>query len=102
MKEVSCTTKSNNVVIDGLENKPVIIDFGKTCKIVKAGLSKPKVNIEKSMNKFPNIAPEIHRGETGASNGNFRQNICSEDYLRSRIFGAFVVKFLNFLLACLS
>ena len=29
--------------------------------------------------------------------GNFRENICSEDDLRSRIFGAFVVKFL----ACL-
>ena len=34
---------------------------------------------------------------TGAPNGNFRKNICSEDDLRSRIFGAFVVKFL----ACL-
>ena len=34
---------------------------------------------------------------TGAPNHNFRENICSEDDLRSRIFGAFVVKFL----ACL-
>ena len=34
---------------------------------------------------------------TGAPNGNFRENICSEDDLRSRIFGAFIVKFL----ACL-
>ena len=34
---------------------------------------------------------------SGAPNGNFRENICSEDNLRSRIFGAFVVK----LLACL-
>ena len=33
----------------------------------------------------------------GAPNGNFRENICSEDDLRPRIFGAFVVKFL----ACL-
>ena len=33
----------------------------------------------------------------GALNGNFRENICSEDDLRFRIFGAFVVKFL----ACL-
>ena len=33
----------------------------------------------------------------GAPNGNFQENICSEDDLRSRIFGAFVVKFL----ACL-
>ena len=37
------------------------------------------------------------RGYSGAPNGNFRENICSEDDLRSRIFGAFVVKFL----ACL-
>ena len=27
----------------------------------------------------------------------FSENICSEDYLRSRIFGTFVVKFLVFL-----
>ena len=31
---------------------------------------------------------------SGAPNGNFRENISSEDDLRSRIFGAFVVKFL--------
>ena len=37
------------------------------------------------------------RFKTGAPNGNFQENICSEDDLRSRIFGAFVVKFL----ACL-
>ena len=35
--------------------------------------------------------------ETGAANDNFRKNICSEDDLRSRIFGTFVVKFLAFL-----
>ena len=35
--------------------------------------------------------------ESGAPNDNFRKNICSEDDLRSRIFGTFVVKFL----ACL-
>ena len=37
------------------------------------------------------------RDWSAAPNGNFRENICSEDDLRSRIFGAFVVKFL----ACL-
>ena len=35
--------------------------------------------------------------DSGAPNGNFRENICSEDDFRSRIFGAFVVK----CLACL-
>ena len=35
--------------------------------------------------------------QSGAPNVNFRKNICSEDDLRSRIFGTFVVKFL----ACL-
>ena len=54
--------KSNNVM-DGSENKPAIVEFGKSCKIVKARLRKPKVNIEKTMNKFPHIAPEMHRGE---------------------------------------
>ena len=34
---------------------------------------------------------------SGAPNGNFWENICLEDDLRPRIFGAFVVKFL----ACL-
>ena len=34
---------------------------------------------------------------SGAPNGNFRENICSEDDLRSRILGTFAVKFL----ACL-
>ena len=35
--------------------------------------------------------------DSGAPNDNFWKNICSEDDLRSRIFGTFVVKFL----ACL-
>ena len=35
--------------------------------------------------------------ESGAPNDNFRKIICSEDDLRSRIFGSFSVKFL----ACL-
>ena len=35
---------------------------------------------------------------TGAPNDNFRENICSEDDLRARIFGKFVVKFLACLL----
>ena len=47
---------------------------------------------------------ELHKASifffylSGAPNGNFRENICSEDDLRSRIFGAFVVKFLACLL----
>ena len=32
--------------------------------------------------------------KSGAPNGNFRENICSEDDLRTRIFETFVVKFL--------
>ena len=38
------------------------------------------------------------RMRAGAPNDNFRKNTCSEDYLRSRIFGTFVVKFLACLL----
>ena len=37
-------------------------------------------------------------GISGAPKNNFRKNICSEDDLRSRIFGTFVVKFLACLL----
>ena len=36
---------------------------------------------------------ERNEQKTGASNENFRKNICSEDDLRSRIFGTFVVEF---------
>ena len=45
----------------------------------------------------PYIKGISERLQTGAPNDNFRENICSEDDLRSRIFGTFVVKFL----ACL-
>ena len=34
------------------------------------------------------------KAKPGAPNDNFRKNICSEDDLRSKIFGTFVVKFL--------
>lgn len=54
--------KANNVVIDGAKNNPVIIDFGKSCQIVKAKLRKPRLDIDKAMRKYPHIAPEIHRG----------------------------------------
>ena len=70
--------KSNNVVIDGSENKHVIIDFGKSCKIVKARLRKPKVNIEKSMNKFPHIALGMQRGVAS--------DVFSFGYLVTRLF----------------
>ena len=70
--------KGNNVVIDGSENKHVIIDFGKSCKIVKARLRKPKVNNEKSMNKFPHIALEMQRGVAS--------DVFSFGYLVTRLF----------------
>ena len=44
---------------------------------------------------LPSVKKQKH--DSGAPNANFRENICSEDDLRSRIFGTFVVKFL----ACL-
>ena len=74
--------KSINVVIDGSENKPVVINFEKSCKIVKARLRKPKVNSEKSMNKFPHITQEIHRGE-GQS---IASDVFSFGYLVTRLF----------------
>ena len=49
------------------------------------------------MDSFLGRHEKIGMQKAGAPNGNFRENICSEDDLRSRIFGAFVVKFL----ACL-
>ena len=41
---------------------------------------------------------QMSKKETGAPNDNFRKIICSEDDLRSRIFGSFSVKFLACLL----
>ena len=46
---------------------------------------------------FAAVAVAVAVVVAGAPNGNFRETICSEDDLRSRIFGAFAVKFL----ACL-
>ena len=51
----------------------------------------PKMAVQKLTNN--RICNQKNRGTK-------RQNICSEDDLRSRIFGTFVVKF-NFLLVCL-
>ena len=60
-----------------------------------------RINYTGSKEPTVEVLTELHRChilsvpfETGAPNGNFRENICSEDDLRSRIFGAFVVKFL--------
>ena len=50
--------------------------------------------IRVGIGKFSHITPALY---AGAPNGNFRENICSEDDLRTRIFETFVVKFL----ACL-
>ena len=43
---------------------------------------------------FLTVFQILHSVVTGALNVNFRENTCSEDDLRSRIFGTFVVKFL--------
>ena len=73
--------KNNNAVIDGSENKPVIIDFGKSCKVVKARLRKP--NIKKWMNKFPHIAPEIAVKGSPSLATCFRLAIWSLVYLKT-------------------
>ena len=43
------------------------------------------------------VAEDLNSGQLGGTQRQFSENICSEDDLRSRIFGTFVVKFL----ACL-
>ena len=53
----------------------------------------------KSLNGWPNfssfnLCPFLPSVTTGATQRQFSPNICSEDDLRSRIFGTFVVKFL--------
>ena len=55
----------------------------------------PVLLLHRASNKFAEYKTQYNACNTsGAPNGNFRENICSEDDLRSRIFGAFVVKFL--------
>ena len=56
--------------------------------------NKPLPRIQKH---FPESKTHPRIQKSGAPNGNFRENICSEDDLRTRIFGTFAVKFL----ACL-
>ena len=53
------------------------------------------LNVALKLNRFVNVTSSFNRGTQRQSS----ENICSEDDLRSRIFGTFVVKFL---LACLS
>ena len=54
-------------------------------------------NVYKTEEYFLKIDTIPDRLGSGAPNGNFRENICSEDDLKTRIFATFVVKFL----ACL-
>ena len=49
--------------MDGTNHNPILIDFGKSRRIVKARLLKPKVNIAEASKRYPHIAPELHRGE---------------------------------------
>ena len=55
--------KGNYIVLDGTSHKATLIDFGKSKKIAKVKLTKPKVNVADAALKYPHIAPEIHRGE---------------------------------------
>ena len=75
--------KGNNVVLDGARHKAILIDFGKSRKITKTKLMKPKANITDAVKKYPHIAPEIHRGD--------RQSTASDVYS----FGALAMKVLN-------
>lgn len=75
--------KGNHVPLDGKVDAPVIIDFGKSCQIVKAGVRKPKLDIDKAIAHYTHIAPEIHRGE--------KQTTSSDVYS----FGAMVARVLK-------
>ena len=75
--------KGNNVVLDGANHKPVVIDFGKSRKISKARFLKPKVNIKEACKRYPHIAPELHRGD--------RQTKASDVYS----FGAIIERVLK-------
>lgn len=79
--------KGNNVVLEkskGGSYNPVIINFGKSAKISKVRLGRPKVNVDDAIRKFPHIAPEVHRGE--------RQSISSDVYSFGYMLARFAKK----------
>ena len=75
--------KGNNVVLEGSDLCPVVIDFGKSRKIKKAKFLKPKLNPKEASRLYPHIAPELHRGE--------RQTTSSDVYS----FGALISRALK-------
>lgn len=75
--------KGNNVLLSGPDKRPVIIDFGKSVEIAKARLTKPKVNFDKARERYPHVAPELHRGA--------RPNTSSDVFS----FGAMVLRILK-------
>ena len=64
--------------------------FSGTCPLVQTVRRAKKANESRNKRGTEEL--------TGAPNDNFRKNICSEDDLKARIFGTFVVKFLACLL----
>ena len=70
--------------MDGARHKAILNDFGKSRKITKTKLMKPKANIADAVKKYPHNAPEIHRGD--------RQSTASDVYS----FGALAMKVLNY------
>ena len=75
--------KGNNVVLEGANHNPILIDFGKSRKISKARLLKPKVDIRAASKRYPHIAPKLHRGD--------RQSTASDVYS----FGALILRVLK-------
>ena len=63
-------------------------------KEVERWISSDEIAVAVEADVFKIVLKWIEQDKTGAPNDNFRENICSEDDLRSRIFGTFVVKFL--------
>lgn len=78
--------KGNNVVLEKRNEgyHPIIIDFGKSIKLCKVRLRKPKVNVDTAIQRFPHIAPEVHRGE--------RQSTSSDVYSFGHMLACFQKK----------
>ena len=89
-----------NIIIDSdraisAEQLDIVFNNNTTDKVLEKLSEDKELGVE--INRVRRLEIEVHGVQTGAPNDNFRKIICSEDDLRSRIFGSFSEKFL----ACL-
>ena len=92
-----CEQKTKDCAQSGSFQRKLHHRYFKTLMFAGVPNQSPLLTMAKGINFLRQMADWCIVQLAGAPNGNFRENICSEDDLRTRIFGTFVAKFL----ACL-